>query len=126
MINCYCREDFTRNGKRYDLIIDVAAYRSIFDYKRALDRNGVYGVIGGSTPRIMQTMFTGPFISMLGSKKMGVVLHKANKDMDSVIEFFEAGNAVPVIDSRYPLGEVPDALRYFGEAKAQGKIIVII
>ena len=122
----YTREDFTRSGKRYDLILDVAAFRSVFDYKRALDRNGIYGVIGGSTPRIMLTMFLGPIIKLFGSKKMGVVIHKANKDMDVVIELFEAGNAVPVIDSRYGLNEVPEALRHFGEAKAQGKIIINI
>ena len=122
----YTKEDFTRNGKQYDLIVDVAAYRSIFDYRRALDRDGIYRVIGGSTPRIMVTMLLGPIISTLGSKKMGVVLHKANKDMADIIELFEAGNAVPVIDRRYPLSEVPEAVGYFGEAQAQGKIIINI
>ena len=69
----YTQEDFTKNVQRYDLIIDVAAYRSTFDYKRALSPKGAYDVIGGSQARFFQTMFLGPFISMIGSKKMGAV-----------------------------------------------------
>jgi NADPH:quinone reductase-like Zn-dependent oxidoreductase len=74
----YTQEDFTRNGQRYDRIIDVAAYRSTFAYKRALAPGGVYGAIGGSSARIMQTLFLGPFIALFGSKKMGVVMLKPN------------------------------------------------
>ena len=71
-------------------------------------------------------MALAPIIALLGSKKMGVVMHKANKDMDYVIGLFEAGKLVPVIDRTYPLDEVPDALRYFGTAKSQGKILITV
>jgi NADPH:quinone reductase-like Zn-dependent oxidoreductase len=122
----YTKEDFTRNGLRYDRIIDVAGFHPIFAYKRALASGGTYGMIGGATSRVMQTLALGPIIALLGSKKMGVVMHKANKDMDYVIELFEDGKLVPVIDRTYPLDEVPDALRFFGEAKSQGKILIKI
>lgn len=122
----YTKEDFTRNGVGYDRIIDVAGFRPIFAYKRALASRGIYGMIGGATSRIMQTLALAPIIGLLGSKKMGVVRHKANKDMEHVIELLEDGKLMPVIDRTYPLDEVPDALRFFGEAKSQGKILIKI
>jgi NADPH:quinone reductase-like Zn-dependent oxidoreductase len=122
----YTQEDFTQSGQRYDLILDVAAYHSIFDYKRALSPRGIYVMVGGSTARIFQAMFLGPLISMTGSKKMGILMHKPNKDLAFMKELFEAGKVVPVIDGRYPLSEVPEALRYFGEGHAKGKIVITV
>jgi NADPH:quinone reductase-like Zn-dependent oxidoreductase len=122
----YTQEDFTQSGQRYDLILDVAAYHSIFDYKRALSPRGIYVMVGGSTARIFQSMFLGPLISMTGSKKMGILMHKPNKDLAFMKELFEAGKVVPVIDGRYPLSEVPEALRYFGEGHAKGKIVITV
>ena len=120
----YTQEDFTKNGHRYDLILDVAAYRSIFDYKRALSPKGAYGVIGGSQIRFFQTVFLGFWISLIGSKKMGAVGAKPNEGLALVTELFEAGKVVPVIDRRYPLSEVAEAFRYFGEGHVQGKIVI--
>ncbi len=120
----YTQEDFTKNGQHYDLIIDVAAYRSIFDYKRALSPKGVYGVIGGSMARFFQTAFLGPWISMIGSKKMGAVGAKPNEGLAFIIELFEAGKVKPVIDRCYPLSEVAEAFRYFGEGHAKGKVVI--
>ncbi len=75
--------------------------------------------------RIFQVLFLGPWISMTGSKKMGILAHKQNKkDLNFMIELREAGKVVPVIDRRYALSEVPEALRYVGEGLAQGKIII--
>ena len=122
----YTREDFTKNGQRYDRIVDMAAHHSTFDYKRALSPKGIYGVIGGSTPRILQTVLLGSWISLIGSRKMGLVLHKPNKDLPFMIELFEAGKVVPVIDRRYPLSEVAEALHYFGEGHAQGKVVITL
>ncbi len=119
----YTKEDFTKNGQCYDLILDFAAYHSIFDYKRALNPKGIYAMVGGSMARMFQLVFLGPLISMTG-KKMGVLLHKANKDLVFMKELFEAGKVVPVIDRRYPLGEVAEALRYFGEGQARGKVVI--
>jgi len=122
----YTQEDFTNNGQRYDLILDVAAYHSIFDYKRALSPRGIYVMVGGSMARIFQVMFLGPWISMTGNKKMGILAHNPNKDLAFLKELFETGKVVPVIDRRYKLSEVPEALRYFGEGHAKGKVVITL
>ncbi len=122
----YTQEDFTKNGQHYDRILDVAAHRSIFDYKRALSPKGIYLMVGGSTAVIFQGFLLGPFISMTGSKKMGILMHKPNKKEDVVFikELFEAGKVKPVIDKRYPLSEAAEAFRYLEERHAKGKVVI--
>jgi NADPH:quinone reductase-like Zn-dependent oxidoreductase len=123
----YTQEDFTKNGQRYDLILDVVAYRSMFDYKRALSPKGIYVMVGGSMALMFQVLFLGPWISMTASKKMGLLMHKPNKkDLNFMKELFEADKVVPVIDRRYSLSEVAEALRYFGEGHAKGKIVITL
>lgn len=121
----YTKEDFTKSGKHYDFIFDVAAYHSVFDYKRVLNPNGKYVMIGGSTGRIFQIMFLAPLISRFGSKEMGVLMHRPNKkDLNKLKELFEAGKVMPVIDRHYPLSEVAEAFRYFGEGQVIGKLVI--
>jgi NADPH:quinone reductase-like Zn-dependent oxidoreductase len=121
----YTREDFTRNTQRYDLIFAANGYHSIFDYKRALNPGGIYVMAGGSMAQMFQTMLLGPFISMAGSKKMGGVMAKrSQKDLVFLKELIEAGKVKPVIDRRYPLREVPEAIRYVEEGHAQGKVVI--
>jgi len=122
----YTKEDFTKNEQRYGFILDFAAHHSIFDYKRALSPRGIYVIVGGSNAQIFQGMFLGPLISMTGSKKMGSLFLKPNKGLDFMKELLEAGKVVPVIDRRYPLSEVPEALRYFGEGHAKGKLVITL
>ena len=82
---------------------------------------------GGSWARVFQTMFLGPLISMTGSKKMGLLMHKPNKkDLDYVNGLFEAGKVKPVIDRLYSLSEVAEALRYFGEGHVKGKVVITV
>ena len=122
----YTQEDFTKSEQRYDLILDVAGYRSIFDYKRALSPQGIYVMVGGSMARIFQVALLGPWISMTGSKKMRLLPAKPNKGLAFMKELFEAGKVVPVIDKRFPLSEVAEALRYFGEGHVQGKVVITL
>jgi NADPH:quinone reductase-like Zn-dependent oxidoreductase len=123
----YTREDFTRTGRRYDLILDVVANRSVFEYTRTLNPKGTFIFVGGSMAAVFQVLFLGTFISMTGGKKMGILLHKPNSnDLIVMNELFEAGKAVPVIDRHYPLSEVPDALRYLAEGHAQGKVVITV
>ena len=123
----YTQEDFTQNGLRYDLILDVTATHSIFDYKRALNPKGIYVMIGGVSRRVLQLIFLGPLISVTGSRKMGLLLYKPdNNDLNDINALWEAGKVVPVIDSCYPLEEVAEALRYFGEGNARGKVVITI
>jgi NADPH:quinone reductase-like Zn-dependent oxidoreductase len=122
----YTQEDFTQNGQRYDLILDLVAYHSIFDYKRALSPKGVYVMVGGSMAHIFQTLFFGSWISMTGRKKMGILGAKPNMDLAFIIELIESGKVIPVIDRQYPLSEVPEALRYLGEGHAKGKVVITV
>jgi NADPH:quinone reductase-like Zn-dependent oxidoreductase len=122
----YIKEDFTKDGQRYDLILDFSAYHSIFYYKRALSPKGVYVMVGGSSARMFQIALLGPWISMTGGKKMGMLLHKPNKDLAFLKELFEDGKVVSVIDRRYTLSEVPEAFRYFGEGRAKGKLVITL
>ncbi|MDH5637066.1 MAG: NAD(P)-dependent alcohol dehydrogenase [Nitrospinota bacterium] len=123
----YTREDFTKNGKRYDLILDVVANRSIFDYKRSLNPNGSFGVIGGSIGRIIQIALLGPLISRLGDKKMGIVIHSPDKEgYEHMNELFETGKMKPVIDKVFPLSQTVEAFHYFSQGSFKGKIVIPI
>jgi NADPH:quinone reductase-like Zn-dependent oxidoreductase len=125
----YAKEDFTKNIQRYDLIIGVNGYQPISDYKRALSPNGTYVMVGGSRwgAQMFQSMVSGPLISMTGNKKMSSVLQRANqKDLIYMKELLEAGKVKPVIDRSYKFSEVPEALRYFEEGHAQGKVVITV
>ncbi len=123
----YTREDFTKNGKQYDLILDVVAHRSVFAYKRALRPNGSYFFVGGSVDTLFQILLLGPWIRATTGKKIRILAVKPSlKDMVYITELYEAGKVVPVIDRRYPLSEVPEALRYLGEGRTQGKVVITV
>jgi len=124
----YTKEDFTTSGQRYDLILDVVAHRSVFAYRRALNADGICVFVGGSTAAIFQALILGPLISRTGNKKMGIVMWKPNnkEDLAFLAELFEAGKVLPVIDRRYPLSEVPEALRYLKEEPHLGKIVITV
>ncbi len=125
----YTQEDFTKNGQRYDLIIDAVGNRSVSNYERALSPKGICVMIGYSSPvHMFQHTFQGPWISMTGSKKIvPPTSTKTNKkDLVFMKELLEAGKVVPVIDRRYPLSEVAKALRYLEEGHARGKVVITV
>ena len=123
----YTREDFTKNGKQYDLILDIVAHRSVFAYKRALRANGSYFLAGGSVATIFQILLLGPWIRATTGKKIRILAVKPNlKDLVYVTELCEAGKVTPVIDRRFPLSEVPEALRYLGEGHTKGKVVITV
>jgi len=122
----YTKEDFTKMGKRYDLILDVKTNRSVFDYARALSRNGVYVTVGGSMGRLFQSLLFGPLVSMIHKKKIRIVALKQNKDLAYINELFESGRLKPVIDGPYKLEEVAEAFRLFGKGDHKGKIVITI
>jgi NADPH:quinone reductase-like Zn-dependent oxidoreductase len=125
----YTQEDFTQNGQRYDLIIDNVGNRSVLDFKRSLSPNGICVIIGfSSLVLLFQHMFLGPLISMTGSKKI-VLMGTANvnnKELGFLKELLEAGKVVPVIDRRYLLSEVAEAIRYLEEGHARGKVVITL
>lgn len=120
----YLQEDFTRNGRRYDLILDVKTNRSPFAYLRALNPNGTYVTVGGSIPRLLLALGLGPIIWRLCHKHVRIVALKPNKDLAYMNELFEAGKLVPVIDRVYRLADLPEAFRRFGTGDHKGKLIV--
>jgi NADPH:quinone reductase-like Zn-dependent oxidoreductase len=120
----YTKEDFTRNGKCYDLVLDVKTNRSMFDYARALCRKGVYVTVGGSTARLFQALFLSPWISMISKKYIRIVALKPNKDLAYMNDLFETGKVKPVIGGTYRLDEVPEAFRIFGKAGHKGKLVI--
>jgi NADPH:quinone reductase-like Zn-dependent oxidoreductase len=122
----HTREDFTRSGKRYDLILDVVAHRSVFAYRRALKPGGTYFFVGGSVGRLFQILLLGPLVGRAGRKLRILVVNSGPPVLARVAELFAAGTVVPVIDKRYPLSEVPAALRYVGEGRAKGKVVITV
>ena len=123
----YTQEDFTRNGQRYDLILAVNGYHSISAYKRALHPEGVYVMTGGSNAQLFQAMLLGPLVSRTGRQKMGNSAHKPNqKDLIFMKELLEASKVKPVIDRRFPLRDVADAIRYLEAGHAQGKVVITV
>jgi NADPH:quinone reductase-like Zn-dependent oxidoreductase len=122
----YKQEDFTKNGQHYDLILDVAAYHSIADYKRALNAGGKYIMVGGSMALANRLMLYGWLISLFYNKEMGILLHKENKGLTFIKELYEAEKIVSVIDRTYALNELTEALKYFEKGQVKGKIVISI
>lgn len=123
----YTREDFTKTRKQYDFILDVIAHRSVFDYRRALKPNGTYFFVGGSVATLFQILFLGPWIKRTTGKNIRLLAVQPNrKDLMEITELCTAGKIIPVIDKTYPLHEVPAALRYMGENRARGKIVITV
>jgi NADPH:quinone reductase-like Zn-dependent oxidoreductase len=127
----YTREDFTRNGQRYDLLLDIAGNRSWSECKRVLTPNATLVVVGG--PKANR--WIGPLgglaklrlAALRSSQKVTFFLASITKaDLLVLQELLEAGTVTPVIDRRYGLGEVADAFRYLGEGHAQGKVVVSV
>jgi len=122
----YTQEDYTRSGQHYDLILDVVAYRSVFDYWRALSPEGIFIIVGGSLATFLQVVLLGALISRIGSKKIGLNMWEPNnkEDLEFLAELFETGKVAPIIDRRYPLSKVPEALRYLEDGHALGKVVI--
>ena len=131
----YAEEDFTHGVERYDLILDIPGNHSFADCRRALTAKGTYVLIGhdrfgasghrwmGSLPRALSLVALSPFVSQLPRLRDLT----ATKDPLGVLkELIEAGKLRPVIDRTYPLSEVPEAIRYLEEGRAQGKVVITV
>jgi NADPH:quinone reductase-like Zn-dependent oxidoreductase len=117
----YRQEDFTQGERQYDLIFDIVANRSVSDYARALRPNGTY--VACAFPPT--ALFLGPLISMTGSKKVTALSHQPNtEDLLFIGQLLETGKVVPVIDKRYPLGEVAEGMRHLETGHHRGKVVI--
>jgi len=123
----YTRENFTRDGRAYDLILDLAAYRSPLACRGSLHPGGRYLYVGGSVAALLQALLAWPLTGRAGSRQIRVLpVRLGVQHLAPLVELCQAGKIATVIDRRYPLGEVPEALRYMGAGNAKGKVIVIV
>jgi NADPH:quinone reductase-like Zn-dependent oxidoreductase len=124
----YALEDCTRNGERYDLILDTVARRSIFNYRRIMAPDGLFVLLGGSRYAIFQAILLGPLVSIASKKKMVINPMNVNneEDMRFLLYLVEKGKLLPVIDRRIPLSEVPEALRDLSKGLVKGKVVITV
>jgi NADPH:quinone reductase-like Zn-dependent oxidoreductase len=121
----YTQEDFTQAGRTYDLILGVNGYHPLSAYKRALTPRGIYIGVGGTPAQMFQPLLLGAWMSERAGKKLGGFTAKSNqRDLITLKQLVEAGKVAPVVDRRYPLSDVPEALRYLGTGHARGKVII--
>jgi NADPH:quinone reductase-like Zn-dependent oxidoreductase len=123
----YKQEDFTRNGKKYNLILGANAHHPVFAYRRCLAPHGTLVMVGGALSLIFTYMLLAPILSRIGSKKMRFFIAKMNaKDLDILADLLVTGKMVSVIDRRYPLSDTVEAFRYREAGHAQGKVVITV
>ena len=125
----YKKVDYTKTGERYDWILDTDSHNPILQVRRALRPNGVYVALGGSTVPILAGMTVGPLVSLASDKWSGLMLWWKPFNPDDVArlkELIAAGKLKPVIDRRFPLSEVVDALRWVDDGHARGKVVIVM
>jgi len=123
----YTREDFTKTGKEFDLILDLTAHHSAFAYARALKPDGTYFFTGGSVGTLFQVLLLGSWIKRSTGKNLRMLMVPQNReDLLAITELCEAGKVRPVIDRTYPFDEIPEAMRYVSEGHAKGKVAISV
>ncbi len=125
----YSREDFANGLQHYDIILDTAGNRSLSHLRRALTSHGILVIIGGEgggrwfgVGRQLRALMLSPFVSQKLCSP--VSLERSRQDLQFLKELVEAGKVTPVIDKTFTLGEVAEAIRYWEEGHARGKIVI--
>ena len=122
----YARDDFTRTGQPYDLILDLVAHRSVFAYRRALAPGGSYRCVGGSVPTLLRVLTLGSMVGLLSGRSIGVLAVKEGPaHFESLAALCASGDVAIHIDRTFALDEVPVALAQVGEGRALGKVVVV-
>ena len=123
----YAREDFTRSGRQFDLILDLVAHRSAWAYARALKPGGALDAVGGSVASFLKMLLLGRGVRTARNKRLRILVVRRNrKDLEYVTELCRSGELVPVIDRTYPLSGTPEALRQLGEGHVKGKVVITV
>lgn len=120
----YTQEDFTKNGKQYDLILATNGYHPLADYQRALSPTGRYVMTGGNNAQMMEAMLYGPLKSRNGQQMSNLLAQPNQKDLETVADLLAAGKVKSVIAKRYSLAETADAIRDMEAGRAQGKLVI--
>jgi NADPH:quinone reductase-like Zn-dependent oxidoreductase len=123
----YTKEDVTKRDERYDLILDTAAHRSPLAYRRILAPDGVYVMVGGSMFRLFQTLAFGLTVGRTSGHRLTTLMaNPSSEDLRVLSDFLEEGAVTPVIDRRFSLEEVPEAIRYLESGRVRGKVVVTV
>lgn len=121
----YTQTDVMNSAQRYELILDVAAYRSFLGYRRLLKPSGRYVIVGGSMMRVLQVALQGAALNQFGSRRFLNVLVKPNgADLLVIKALLETGKIKSIVERCYPLLELPEALGYLGAGHARGKLVI--
>jgi len=129
----YTKDDFTKSGERYDVILDNVGTQPLAGFQRVLKPNGILVMIGGGGPnegqwigpmaRPVKAMLMSPFTS----QKIGMMMAKPNKDDLAILaDLMQSGKVKPVIDRTYKLSDVPEAIRYLEQGHARGKVVITV
>jgi NADPH:quinone reductase-like Zn-dependent oxidoreductase len=122
----YKQTDFTKNGEKYDLILDCKTKRSVFSFLKSLSPTGRYITIGGDLNKILGVVVWGTIISLFSLKKLALLPLKPNEGLKKVTELFLQGKLKCQIDGPHPLEDIPKLVQYFGDGEHKGKIVVSI
>jgi NADPH:quinone reductase-like Zn-dependent oxidoreductase len=123
----YRKVDYTKAGERYDWIVDTDSHHSIRAVRRALRPGGSYVTLGGTAWPIVQGLVVGPLVSLFSDRWSGLMLWWKPFDRDdlaTITDLIAAGNVRPVIDRRFPLREIVEALRWVNDGHAKGKVVI--
>lgn len=126
----YTREDFTQDGERYDLILDLVGNHSLADCRRALTPEGTLVMAAGTggrwlkgTDRFIRGLALSPFVR----QKLRPLIHTDSKeDLLLLKELIESGKVKPVVSASFPLGEVTAAIRHLGDGHGTGKVVLTV
>jgi NADPH:quinone reductase-like Zn-dependent oxidoreductase len=117
----YSKEDFTQGGNQYDLILDMVGNRSLSKCRRILSPNGILVIVGGPMNRALRANVMSRFVSQKLSMFMAV---RSKKDLIIIQDLLASGKVTPVIDRRYSLSDLPQAIHYVEEGHARGKVVI--
>ena len=124
----YTKQDFTAGAERYDVIIDMVGNHRLSAYRHVLKPTGTYVMVGGPSGRWvapMDRVASMAVVSRFGSEKFVFLMAKVRRsDLDTLRDLLEAGRIKPVIDRRYPLTEIAEAIRYLETGRARGKVVI--
>ncbi len=123
----FTREDFTRTGRRYDLIIDVAGGRTMLAYRRAMNTGGTLVLVGGAMWRLLVSIAVGAWLTLIRGIRVKILVHRPNrKDLQFLSGLIDAGKIDARVDRCFTLQDVPQAFRFFGEGHVRGKVVVTV
>ena len=122
----YKKEDFTKNNRHYDLVLDCRTSRSLWRFLKVLEPGGKYISIGGSSGKLLQMLYMGPMLKIFSKKRLHMVTLKPNKDLKYINKLYEDNKIRCIIDGPYPFEKIPWAIQRFGDGLHNGKIVISV